>query len=353
MDRGFWKSRKVFITGHTGFKGAWLARMLVNAGAEVTGYALAPEGGDNLFGLSEVEKRMVHHVGDVRDFDSLYRAFEEAGGEIVFHLAAQPIVRESYRRPRETYETNLMGTVNLLECVRLGNSAKSVVVVTTDKVYSNCDGCEAFKDGDRLDGYDPYSNSKSCCELACASYRRSFLAARGVALSTVRAGNVIGGGDFAPDRIIPDCVRAVAAGEAIKVRNPGSVRPYQHVLEPLAIYMDLAHRQFLDGGIAGSYNVGPDEGDALTTGALVDEFCRRWGEGARWEMQQDAFSPHEAKTLMLDNSKIKAALGWKPRWSIGKAVGETCEFYRRWLAGGRMAEEMDREIEEFCDGRRI
>ena len=343
----FYRGRRVFVPGHTGVKGSWLCRMLVGAGAVVTGYALAPDRGPNLFGLSEAAERVAHVVGDVRDFDALLAAFRAAEPEVVFHLAAQPIVRDSYRDPVYTYETNVMGTVNLLECVRLSPGVKSVVNVTTDKVYQNPERGRAFREEEPLDGYDPYSNSKSCSELVTASYVRSFFTGGGTAVSTARAGNVIGGGDFAKDRILPDCVRAAAAGKPVILRNPRSVRPYQHVLEPLTAYLMIAEAQYEDRRFAGAYNVGPDETDCVTTGQLADLFCRCWGEGAAWEDRTEPGAPHEAAFLRLDCRKLKETFGWRPRWNVEKAVEMTCAFSRVWLAGGDISGEMAREIEAF------
>ena len=347
LDLSFYKGKRVFVTGHTGFKGSWLCRILVKAGAIVTGYSLEPPTSPNLFGLADVEKRITHVVGDIRDFDKLKAAFEEARPEIVLHLAAQPIVRDSYKDPRYTYETNVMGTVNLLECVRLSSDVRSVLNVTTDKVYHNNEWCWGYREDEPLDGFDPYSNSKSCSELVTHSYINSFFADRKVAVSTARAGNVIGGGDFANDRILPDCVRAMAAGEAIGVRNPYSTRPYQHVLEPLAVYLTIAQKQYEDICYAGFYNVGPDDCDCVTTGELVNLFCKHWGEGAAWENQAEKNAPHEANFLKLDCSKLKATFGWKPRWHMEECMAETIRFSKVWLSGGDIPAEMDREINEF------
>ena len=347
-DMEFYRGRKVLVTGHTGFKGAWLCRMLVNAGAAVTGYALEPPTDPALFSLAGLEGRMESIIGDVRDPEHLKKAFEASQPEIVFHLAAQPIVRESYRNPRLTYETNVMGTVNLLECVRQAPSVRSVLNVTTDKVYLNNGERRAFREEDPLDGFDPYSNSKSCSELVTHSYICSFFSAQGApAVSTARAGNVIGGGDFAADRIIPDCVRAVRDGRTIGVRNPHSVRPFQHVLEPLAVYLLIAQKQYTDKAYAGFYNVGPDECDCLTTGELADLFCRCWGEGAAWETKAEANAPHEAGYLRLDCGKIKSVFGWQPRWHIRECMEMVCRFSKVWLSGGDVPAEMDREIGEF------
>ena len=348
MDMSFYKGKKVFVTGHTGFKGTWLCRMLVNAGAIVTGYSLEPPTKPNLFSLADLEGKMTSVIGDVRDMDGLKAAFDAAQPEIVLHLAAQPIVRDSYKDPRYTYETNVMGTVNILECVRQATCVKSVLNVTTDKVYKNNEWCWGYREDEPLDGFDPYSNSKSCSELVTHSYINSFFAGK-LAVSTARAGNVIGGGDFANDRIIPDCVRAMAAGKVIGVRNPYSTRPYQHVLEPLAVYLMIAQKQYEDIRYAGFYNVGPDECDCVTTGALVDLFCNCWGDGAAWENQAQANAPHEANFLKLDCSKVKAVFGWKPRWHIAECMEMTCRFSKVWLSGGDIPAEMDKEITEFME----
>lgn len=347
MDLSFYKGKKVFVTGHTGFKGTWLCRILVNAGAIVTGYSLEAPTEPNLFALAELDDKMTSVIGDIRDLETLNAAFDAAHPEIVLHLAAQPIVRDSYKNPKYTYETNVMGTVNILECVRLNNCVKSVLNVTTDKVYHNNEWCWGYREDEPLDGFDPYSNSKSCSELVTHSYINSFFSERKIAVSTARAGNVIGGGDFANDRIIPDCVRAMKAGKVIGVRNPYSTRPYQHVLEPLAMYLTIAQKQYEDRRYAGFYNVGPDDCDCVTTGELVDLFCKHWGEGTAWENQAEANAPHEANFLKLDCSKIKSTFGWKPRWHIEKCMEVTCRFSKVWLSGGSIPAEMDREIKEF------
>lgn len=348
LNMDFYRGKKVFVTGHTGFKGTWLCRMLVNAGAEVAGYSLQPPTNPNLFEMVGLEGRMDSVIGDIRDLDHLKVAFEAFQPEIVFHLAAQPIVRDSYKDPRYTYETNVMGTVNLLECVRKTPSVKSVLNVTTDKVYHNNEWCWGYREEDPLDGFDPYSNSKSCSELVTHSYISSFFdKPESPAVSTARAGNVIGGGDFANDRIIPDCVRAMQAGKVIGVRNPYSTRPFQHVLEPLAAYLMIAQKQAEDKGFAGFYNVGPDDCDCVTTGELVDLFCSCWGEGAAWENLAEENAPHEAGFLKLDCSKLKSVFGWKPRWHIAECMEKTCRFSKIWMAGGDIPAEMDREIAEF------
>ena len=351
MDMSFYKGKKVLVTGHTGFKGSWLSKMLVMAGARVTGYSLEAPTEPNLFALAGLEGKMNSVIGDVRDFEHLKAVFEQAQPEIVLHLAAQPIVRDSYKDPRYTYETNVMGTVNLLECVRHCPSVKSVLNVTTDKVYHNNEWCWGYREDEPLDGFDPYSNSKSCSELVTHSYINSFFdKPKSPAVSTARAGNVIGGGDFANDRIIPDCVRAMAAGKTIGVRNPYSTRPYQHVLEPLAVYLTIAQKQYEDKKYAGFYNVGPDDCDCVTTGELVDLFCKYWGGSAAWENQAEANAPHEANFLKLDCSKIKATFGWKPRWHIEECMEMTTRFSKVWLNGGDVPAEMEAEIMLFLKG---
>lgn len=349
LDMNFYRGKRVLVTGHTGFKGTWLCRLLVGAGAQVTGYSLEPPTQPNLFSAADLDGRMNSVIGDIRDFHKLKSVFAAAQPEIVLHLAAQPIVRDSYKDPRYTYETNVMGTVNVLECVRLFPCVKSVVNVTTDKVYHNNEWCWGYREDEPLDGFDPYSNSKSCSELVTHSYRSSFFADGRTAISTARAGNVIGGGDFANDRIIPDCVRAMEKHAAIPVRNPYSTRPYQHVLEPLAVYLTIAQKQFEDIQYQGYYNVGPDDCDCVTTGDLVELFCRCWGEDARWENQAEANAPHEASFLKLDCSRVKATFGWKPRWHIAECMEKTCAFSKIWLAGGDVPAEMDREIKEFLE----
>lgn len=343
---GFYQGKKVFVTGHTGFKGTWLCKILTDAGAEVTGYALAPPTNPNLYELSGITEKMETVTGDVRDKEKLWEAFNKAQPEIVFHLAAQPIVRNSYKDPSGTYETNIMGTVNLCECIRRSTCVRSFLNVTTDKVYLNREWEWGYRETDALDGYDPYSNSKSCSELVTHGYRNSFLTEQNIAVSTARAGNVIGGGDFADDRIIPDCVRAVEEGREIIVRNPHATRPYQHVLEPLFAYLLIAKKQYEDLSYADYYNVGPDDCDCVTTGELVSLFCEKWGANQTWVNQSDG-GPHEANFLRLDCSKIKKQLGWTPRWHIEEAVEQTCAFTRVYLGRGDIVREMEREIEEF------
>ncbi|MBQ6856515.1 MAG: CDP-glucose 4,6-dehydratase [Lachnospiraceae bacterium] len=342
----FYRGKKVLVTGHTGFKGTWLCRILVNAGAEVIGYSLNPPTEPALFDMADLEGKMKSVIGDIRDLAHLKEVFAEAQPEIVLHLAAQPIVRDSYKDPVYTYETNVIGTVNILECVRLFPCVRSFLNVTTDKVYENMEWEYGYRENDRLDGYDPYSNSKSCSELVTHSYKKSFFADGHCAISTCRAGNVIGGGDFANDRIVPDCVRAAMKKEQIIVRNPYSTRPYQHVLEPLAAYLMVAKAQMEDGAFAGYYNVGPDDKDCVTTGTLVDMFCEAWGNGLGWINKSDG-GPHEANFLKLDCSKLKSVFGWHPQYGVKEAIELTAQWCKVYEAGGDVVAVMDRQIEEM------
>lgn len=345
--REFYNGKKVFVTGHTGFKGSWLCKILLEFGATVYGYALPPSTEPNLYTIIGLQNDMHSILADIRDFQALKNAFEQSKPDIVFHLAAQPIVKESYRDPVTTYATNVMGTVNLMECVRQSDTVQSVVNITTDKVYDNREWCWGYREEDQLDGFDPYSNSKSCSELVTHSYVRSFFNNINLPVSTVRAGNVIGGGDFAPDRIIPDCIRSVLAKQPIIVRNPHSVRPYQHVLEPLMAYLLIAKKQKENYAFSGCYNVGPNETDCVTTGELVDVFCAKWGRNASWKHIGEKNSPHEANFLRLDCSKLKSTLGWYPRWNIEQAVEQTVYWANVWKDEGDILQEMSREIKEY------
>lgn len=347
MDLSYYSGKTVFVTGHTGFKGSWMCKVLSMHGANVVGYSLETPTDPSLFETADIEKKIISVIGDIRDTDKLCETMQKHRPEIVIHMAAQPIVRESYVNPVYTYEANVMGTVNICEAVRLCDSVKSFINVTTDKVYRNNEWEWGYREIDELDGYDPYSNSKSCSELVTSSYKKSFFKDRDIAVSTCRAGNVIGGGDFAKDRIIPDCVRAMEKGEQIIVRNPYSTRPYQHVLEPVVAYLMLAAVQSENHGLAGCYNIGPDECDCVETGALVDIFCKAWGGGASWKNVSEASAPHEANFLKLDCSKIKSSLKWKPRWHIGDAVEKTVEWSKIYLADGDVNCVMEKQIREY------
>lgn len=346
----FYKDKTIFVTGHTGFKGSWMCKVLLLQGAKVVGYSLEPPTKPSLFEVLQLSKQMTSIIGDIRDLEHLQNVMQQYQPEIVIHMAAQPIVRESYVDPVYTYETNVMGTVNVLESVRHCDNVKSVINVTTDKVYKNNEWEWGYREMDALDGYDPYSNSKSCSELVTNSYRKSFFQDRDIAISTCRAGNVIGGGDFAKDRIIPDCVRAMEQGKEIIVRNPYSIRPYQHVLEPVCTYLDLAEKQYMDREkYQGSYNIGPDDCDCVTTGGLADLFCEFWGENAKWVSQAEKNAPHEANFLKLDCSKIKRILNWQSRWHIADAVEKTVEWSKTWIRGENINAITEKQIIEFLD----
>ena len=349
-DLTFYKGKKVLVTGHTGFKGSWMCSLLLTLGAKVTGYALKPPTTPSLFELCGLQERMNSVIGDIRDLEALQKVFDEVQPEIVIHMAAQPIVRESYKNPVDTYAINVMGTVNVLECVRHTPSVRSFVNVTTDKVYLNKEWEWGYRENEELNGYDPYSNSKSCSELVTSSYKNSFFADGKVAISTARAGNVIGGGDFASDRIVPDCVRAVASGKDIIVRNPYSTRPYQHVLEPVYAYLMIAMNQYEDGVYAGNYNVGPDDCDCITTGELVNLFCSKWkavsGNKVNWINQYDG-GPHEANFLKLDCSKMKNTFEWKPKWNVEQTMEKLVEWYYAYLEKKDVSKFMEKQIQEF------
>ena len=349
-DLNFYSGRKVFVTGHTGFKGSWLCKILSFAGADVTGYALEPSTDPNLFSIADIAKDINSVIGDIRDYDKLKQAFDAVSPEIVIHMAAQPLVLESYKQPKYTYETNVLGAVNILECVRNSSSVKSFLNVTTDKVYLNRELNSTFEENEPLDGFDPYSNSKSCSELVTHCYKNSFFADGRTAISTARAGNVIGGGDFSDNRIIPDCVRGAISGSKIIVRNPASIRPYQHVLEPLFAYLLLAEKQYAAPELAGWYNIGPDECGCVSTGQLADLFCKYWGENISWEAGQNADAPHEAGFLRLNCDKIKRNLAWKPLWNIDEAVKKTVAWTKAWQNAEDVCEEMEKEIISYLEG---
>lgn len=350
MDLSFYKDRKVFVTGHTGFKGTWLCRILINAGAKVTGYSLASPTRPSLFEETKTENEMYSIIGDICDYDRLNSEIKNAEPEIVFHLAAQPIVRESYKNPIETYKTNVLGVVHILEAMRSISSIKSFVNVTTDKVYLNKEWQWGYRENEELCGFDPYSNSKSCSELVTYSYRCSFFnKINSPAISTARSGNVIGGGDYAIDRIVPDCIRAVENGNEISIRNPFSTRPYQHVLECLRGYLILAEKQCKDKSLEGSYNFGPDENSCIATGELATLFCKYWGDGVHWNNINEENAPHEANFLKLDCSKAKEILGWHPVWNIHIAVRKIVEWEKAVKNGISAADITDKQVIEYFE----
>ncbi|MDP9699862.1 CDP-glucose 4,6-dehydratase [Paenibacillus intestini] len=346
--RSFWKGKNVLVTGHTGFKGAWLSSILLNAGANVTGYSLEASEKNNIYNLIGISKNVDSYFGDIRDMQRLQMTFNESKPDIIFHLAAQPIVRESYMDPVSTFDINIMGTVNLLECVRKSKSVRSFVNITTDKVYENQESLWGYRENDRLCGHDPYSNSKSCSELVTFSYKNSyFIDDDTAAVSTARSGNVIGGGDFSKDRIIPDCVRAVQNNKTIHIRNPYSVRPYQHVLDCLAGYVLLAQKQYEDKlKYEGSYNFGPDNNEIVNTSMLVSKFCEAWGNGIGW-VSNAIEGPHETETLKLDCSKAHAVLNWKPLFNTDQSVHKTVEWYKAFVNGDNCDTVTMKQVKEY------
>ena len=346
----YYKDKVVLVTGHTGFKGAWLVRILHNLGAKVVGYSLGYPTNPCLFDLAHLDSDTKSIFGDIANYEMLEQVFKDFHPEVVFHLAAQPLVREGYLYPLETYKTNVMGTVNLLECVRRVNCVESLLNITTDKVYKNNEWCWGYREFDALDGFDPYSNSKSCSELVTHSYKQSFFDKTGVKVSTARAGNVIGGGDFAKDRIIPDCVRSIATNSSVIIRNPDSIRPYQHVLEPLFAYLGIVALQANDAYFSDYYNVGPSEDDCVSTAMLVNLFEKFWQADSnkfKWKIQRDPLAVHEANFLKLDCSLIRNKLGWRPTWNIEKAVEKTCDFTSCYYKGSDLKAVMDTQIDEF------
>ncbi len=335
MAAQFWRDRRVFLTGHTGFKGSWLSLWLQSLGAEVWGFSLAPPSEPNLFGVARVADGMHSRHGDIRDLDALRAAMQAAKPEVVIHMAAQALVRPSYDDPVETFASNVMGTVHVLEAVRGTRGVRAVVNVTSDKCYENREWVWGYRENDPMGGYDPYSSSKGCAELVTAAYRNSFFnpgrhAEHGVALASVRAGNVIGGGDWAIDRLIPDFMRAILAGQAVVIRSPNAIRPWQHVLEPLHGYLALAERLYLEGpAYAGGWNFGPQDSDARDVEWIVEHLTRLWGEGAAWRLDERP-QLHEAHYLKLDISKVRMKLGWEPRWHLDQALAAVVAWYRAW-----------------------
>lgn len=348
----FWAGKTVLLTGHTGFKGSWLSLWLQSMGARVVGYALAPPTDPSLFVAANVAEGMISHEGDVRDFSALSGIFEKYRPGIVIHMAAQALVRHSYANPVETYSTNVMGTVHLLEAARLAGGVRAIVNVTSDKCYENREWIWGYRENEPMGGYDPYSNSKGCAELVAAAYRSSFfnpddIARHGVALASARAGNVIGGGDWAKDRLIPDIMRAIAQGEPVHIRSPHAIRPWQHVLEPLSGYLMLAQKLWEDGAAYGEgWNFGPSDEDARPVSWIADRLTSSWGKGAEWVLDGGSH-PHEAHYLKLDCSKAKASLGWHPRWRLEEALEAIVGWHRAYQDGKNMREATLRQITEY------
>ena len=353
MDRQFWQGKKVFITGHTGFKGSWLCLWLHMLGADVTGYALKQQN-DSLFKLCKIDRYLSSNIADIRDYDELYKALKVARPDLVIHLAAQPLVRDSYKNPVETYSTNIMGTVHLLEAIRYVDTVKAVVNVTTDKCYENREWVWGYRENEPMGGFDPYSSSKGCSELITAAYRNSFFnpieyEKHGIAIASARAGNVIGGGDRAVDRLIPDCIQALGTGRKIRIRNPHAIRPWQHVLEPLLGYLLLAEKLYKIGSeYASGWNFGPNHNDARPVAWVVQKLCELWGELASYEIDHGNHL-HEATYLSLDCSKANEYLGWKPRWQLEYSLKKVIEWERQNQAHQNMREVCLQQINEYMD----
>ena len=356
MKQSFWQDKKVFITGHSGFKGAWLSLWLLQLGAKVTGYALQPPTTPSLFELCNLDHDMDSHIGDVRDYNHLLAVVRQAQPEIVFHLAAQPLVRESYKNPIETYATNVMGTVHLLEAIKHVSSVRSIVNITTDKCYENKEWVWGYRENEPMGGYDPYSNSKACSELVTAAFRSSFFNPtdydkHGVGVATARAGNVIGGGDWAEDRLIPDFIRAMEAGQKIQIRNPHAIRPWQHVLEPLSGYLMLVERLYTDGvSFADGWNFGPEDSDAKPVAWIVQQLCELWGGAACFEIDSGVH-PHEANYLKLDCSKAKTQLNWHPQWCLQDTLARIVEWYKAYQDQQEMKAICLQQIADYTKAR--
>ena len=352
MNPEFWAGKRVLLTGHTGFKGSWLSLWLQSMDAKVIGYALSPPTNPSLFEVANVSQGMTSNIGDIRDLTYLQSIFAKYQPEIVIHMAAQPLVRYSYLEPVETYSTNVMGVVNLLEAVRNTKSVKAVVNVTTDKCYENREWAWGYRENEAMGGFDPYSSSKGCAELVTAAYRNSYFhpekyQTHGVAIATGRAGNVIGGGDWAEDRLIPDMVRAIVSGRPVSIRNPHSIRPWQHVLEPLSGYLLLAQKLYEEGpGFAEAWNFGPNDDDAKPVDWILDNLTKTWGEGASWKLD-GGDHPHEAHYLKLDCSKAKSRLQWQPRWSLATAIDQICVWHKAHIAGADMQAMCLSQIKQY------
>lgn len=354
INREFWRGKRVFMTGHTGFKGSWLSLWLQQLGADVTGFALNPPTKPSHFEVAKVGEGMRSIIADIRSGETLAKAMLEMRPQIVFHMAAQSLVRHSYKAPVETYATNVMGTVHLFEAIRRVDTVRAIVNVTSDKCYENKEWLWGYRENDSMGGCDPYSNSKGCAELVTHAYRNSYFHPKnyqehGVALASARAGNVIGGGDWAEDRLIPDVMRAFAQGKAVNIRNPSAIRPWQHVLEPLLGYQLLAERLFEDGSnYAEGWNFGPSDDDAKPVGWIVERMAQSWGEGATWTLDDDDH-PHEAKFLKLDCSKARSRLGWLPHWSLSETLDHVVDWYRAWQAGVEVRSMSLNQIYQYED----
>jgi CDP-glucose 4,6-dehydratase len=345
-DPGFWRGRRVLLTGHTGFKGAWMSLWLHRLGAKVVGLSLPPVTSPNLFSLARIDSVVDSHFGDIRDAPATAAAIRNADPEIVFHLAAQPLVRASYREPVETFATNVLGTAHVLDALRTSTSVRAVVAITTDKVYRNEESLTPYRETDPLGGHDPYSASKAAAEMVIASYRDSFLADRGVAVASVRAGNVVGGGDWSEDRLIPDAVRAWTNGKPLQIRRPAATRPWQHVLEPVSAYLRLAEQLSQQPTLAGAYNFGPETSDAASVRAVVELAQRSFGAGTvAWGTGDEG--PHETGFLALEIEKARALLGIHPRWTLDVTIERTMRWYREQHTGADVRTLCDADISAF------
>lgn len=343
----FWHGKRVLLTGHTGFKGSWLSLWLQAMGSELRGISLAPPTTPALFDVAKIAEGMDHQTADIRDFDKVNKLFAEFKPEIVIHMAAQPLVRLSYQQPIETYATNVMGTVHVLEAARHAGSVKAIVNITTDKCYENKEWLWGYREDEPMGGHDPYSNSKGCAELVSSAYRKSFLNQAGIAMATARAGNVIGGGDWALDRLVPDVLRALEQNQPALIRNPHATRPWQHVLEPLSGYLLLAEHLYNDGlNYAEGWNFGPNEDDAKPVQWIVNKLCEAWANGAKWELQPGDH-PHEANYLKLDISKAKQKLHWHPHWPLQTALHHITTWHQAWLAGENMRNYCLQQISQY------
>ena len=346
-EPAFWQDKRVLMTGHTGFKGSWLSLWLQSTGAELRGVALAPPTTPALFDVARVAQGMDHQVADIRDYDTIRALVSDFKPEILIHMAAQPLVRLSYQQPIETYATNVMGTVHVLEAARHSGSVRAIVNITTDKCYENREWAWGYREDEAMGGHDPYSSSKGCAELVSSAYRKSFLAEAGIAMATARAGNVIGGGDWAQDRLVPDVLRALEKKRPVEIRNPHAIRPWQHVLEPLSGYLLLAQRLYEQGQVdAEGWNFGPRDEDAQPVQWIVERLCQAWGEGAQWALQPGEH-PHEAHFLKLDISKARQRLQWSPRWSLDMALSRITSWHQHWMAGADMKSVCLQDIQHY------